>query len=266
MSAILRDHPTMSPRLLCLLASLAVTVHARTAGSAPANDLQDYRAKSDVAEYLADIRLLYKLYEECSAAEFGSCLKKKIVVALDRAAKSSKHLTLAEGLTFVKDSAAQDSAPVSEKELETSLPRSLEDRDNTLNQMILDKIIHFFKTHTLEFKLFEDGDRSLEEGRGRRKGLNSLLMLPLLLGGTFIPLAFGALALLAGKALIVSKLALALAAIIGLKKLVGGGGGGESYQVVSVPHHGAGHYKRSLDDEAHQLAYKGHLGDNFKGA
>lgn len=64
----------------------------------------------------------------------------------------------------------------------------------------------------------------------RRKGYNSLLMYPLLLGGTFIPLAFGALALLAGKALIVSKLALALAAIVGLKKLVGGGGG-ESYQV-----------------------------------
>lgn len=72
-------------------------------------------------------------------------------------------------------------------------------------------------------------DEFLCPGR-RRKGYHSLMMYPLLLGGTFIPLAFGALALLAGKALIVSKLALALAAIVGLKKLVGGGGG-ESYQV-----------------------------------
>lgn len=57
------------------------------------------------------------------------------------------------------------------------------------------------------------------------------MLVPLLLGGTLIPLSFGALALLAGKALIISKLALALAAIIGLKKLIGGGGGGGEYQV-----------------------------------
>lgn len=61
------------------------------------------------------------------------------------------------------------------------------------------------------------------------------MMSTLLLGGTLIPLSFGALALLAGKALIVSKLALALAAIIGLKKLLGGSsGGGESYQVSKI--------------------------------
>lgn len=54
-------------------------------------------------------------------------------------------------------------------------------------------------------------------------------MIPLLLGSTIIPIAYGALALLAGKALIVSKLALVLASIIGIKKLVshsGEGGGG----------------------------------------
>lgn len=45
-------------------------------------------------------------------------------------------------------------------------------------------------------------------------------MIPLLLGSTIIPIAYGALALLAGKALIVSKLALVLASIIGIKKLV----------------------------------------------
>lgn len=53
-------------------------------------------------------------------------------------------------------------------------------------------------------------------------------MIPLLLGSTIIPIAYGALALLAGKALIVSKLALVLASIIGIKKLVShhdGGGG-----------------------------------------
>lgn len=54
-------------------------------------------------------------------------------------------------------------------------------------------------------------------------------MIPLLLGSTIIPIAYGALALLAGKALIVSKLALVLASIIGIKKLVShSGGSGET--------------------------------------
>lgn len=85
------------------------------------------------------------------------------------------------------------------------------------------------------------------------------MLLSMLLGGTILPLKFGALALLAGKALIISKLALALAAIIGLKKLVSGSGGGHetSYQVVTVPSHGhgGGHYKRSVVDGS-DLAYR----------
>lgn len=74
--------------------------------------------------------------------------------------------------------------------------------------------------------------RSIEEARkggagggggGKDKKNGHYIMIPLLLGSTLIPLAFGALAILAGKALIVSKLALALASIIGIKKLISGG-------------------------------------------
>lgn len=62
-------------------------------------------------------------------------------------------------------------------------------------------------------------------------------MIPLLLGSTIIPIAYGALALLAGKALIVSKLALVLASIIGIKKLVShsGDGGGSSRRYGMAP-------------------------------
>jgi hypothetical protein len=71
--------------------------------------------------------------------------------------------------------------------------------------------------------------------------------------GTLIPLALGGLALLAGKAFIVSKLALVLAGIIGLKKLLGGSGDGHhesSYQVVS------GHGSRRSFQDPHLLAYR----------
>lgn len=85
-----------------------------------------------------------------------------------------------------------------------------------------------------------------EEGRQRsgRKKLAPLLAIPLLIGGFMVPLAFGALALLAGKALIVSKLALVLAGIIGLKKLLSHNGNNESHEVVVSAGHSASGWSR----------------------
>jgi len=80
-----------------------------------------------------------------------------------------------------------------------------------------------------------------------------------------VPLAIGGLFLLAGKALIVSKIALVLSLIIALKKLLSqkhGGGGGHHHEV----HHGwqpsgggGGWDRRSLGDKDHaqRLAYGG---------
>lgn len=81
-------------------------------------------------------------------------------------------------------------------------------------------------------------------------------------------LAFKALALLVGKALLVSKLAFLLAAVIGLKKLFSQERH-VTYEVVAHPHHShsevhssGGHHElssgwgRSLDDtDPHTLAY-----------
>lgn len=92
-----------------------------------------------------------------------------------------------------------------------------------------------------------------------------LLLLPLMMAGMLIPIALGALALLAGKALIVSKLALVLAGIIALKKLLGGGGHHETTQHIVAGHghgHGGGHhYGRSMDgaDDSQMLAYRSYV-------
>lgn len=99
-----------------------------------------------------------------------------------------------------------------------------------------------------------EGASDLSEGRKKKDkkggGGGGMMMIPLLLGGTFVPIAYGALAMLAGKALIVSKLALVLASIIGIKKLLSGGGKDSSHEVVvSGGHSGWG---RDFD-----LAYNG---------
>jgi hypothetical protein len=100
------------------------------------------------------------------------------------------------------------------------------------------------------------------------------MLLPLLLlfklkAAALIPLALGGLALLALKALLVGKLALLLAGLIGLQKLLGNKQNTQTYEVVAHPHythssygdeHGHGHYARALPDsdsnDPHQLAYR----------
>ena len=123
------------------------------------------------------------------------------------------------------------------------------------------------------------------------------ILLPLLLmmklkAAALIPLALGAIALIAGKALLIGKIALLLASIIGLKKLLsqqqktvtyeivshghghGGGGGGHDswssgsgasfggssggdggYGGGSSGGHGGG-WGRSIQEDAQQMAYR----------
>lgn len=67
------------------------------------------------------------------------------------------------------------------------------------------------------------------------------MAIPLILAGTLVPIAVGSLALFAGKALLVSKLALVLASIIGIKKLIGGKNEKSTHEVYVSGHHGHGH-------------------------
>ncbi|KAF5286524.1 hypothetical protein FQR65_LT12528 [Abscondita terminalis] len=219
-------------------------------------------ARSDESSnfYSSDLRYAYKVYKEC-ASDLSPCLKLKLVSAMDRALRSYSEVSLMDGIKFVKDvNAPSEPEPKSEAELEATLPRGL-DRENALNSLIIEKLSNFFNTHSLQVKFPSSSDiqRSLsDEGRGKKKKMSGILMLPLLLGGTLIPLALGALALLAGKALIVSKIALVLAAILGLKKLLGGHSGGNQsgHEVVVAGPTNGGAWARSYDrEQAQKLAY-----------
>lgn len=241
---------------LCLAVFLA-SASARSAET-NANSIDDTSARSGNTGVFGDLRYVYQVYKDCSASELSSCLKLKLLTAMDRVSRTVQ-LNIVDGVTLVKDEGAvPEEEPRSLQEIEASLPRSLEDREDTLNSIIMDKIVSFFQSYTLKLKLpnVEELQRSLtEEGRGKkRKNMGGLLAIPLLIGGTLVPLALGALALLAGKALIVSKLALVLASIIGLKKLVSGGDHG-GHEVVQVS---GGHGSSGWARASHDLAYSAH--------
>ncbi|KPJ20267.1 hypothetical protein RR48_04865 [Papilio machaon] len=235
----------MVPNYLLIL-TLAVAVTGRTA-STHQNKLEEARSSEDGV--LGDLKIAYETYKDCSGSEIGNCLKLKLAKALTRITKSDE-INLLNGVTISKDKNAIENV-----ETEEAIPRSLD--ENSLDSLILDKIVGFMRTHTIQIKFPTGSDLqgAFEEGRGRRKKIAPLLAIPLLIGGMMVPIAFGALALLAGKALIVSKLALVLAGIIGLKKLLSSSSGGEAHEVVVSAGHGGSGWSRSLDN-AHDLAYK----------
>jgi len=74
-----------------------------------------------------------------------------------------------------------------------------------------------------------------------------------------LALALKGLALLALKALFISKIALVLAGVVALKKLFSSGGG-HKYEVISADHHEGGHDRVYNQDNgyAQDLAYRGY--------
>lgn len=121
-----------------------------------------------------------------------------------------------------------------------------------------------------------------------QKILGPLMMAMALKAAALLPLALGAIALIAGKALLIGKIALVISAIIGLKKLLSHQKH-VTYEVVQHPHHSSSHvvthddghsggggygggggdfgggygssghgWARSLPQDAHEIAYRAH--------
>lgn len=109
------------------------------------------------SSYLGDIKFLYKTYQECAAADLSTCLKLKLFTIIDRVSRSTNDFKVYEGVSFVQEGEEPvDKAPVkTEKEIEASLPRSLDDKESTLNSLIMDKIMSFFGSHTLKVNAAE---------------------------------------------------------------------------------------------------------------
>lgn len=112
-----------------------------------------------------------------------------------------------------------------------SLLSSFKVRDREIF-LLIQNICHL----SLNFFFFAGG----QEGRGKKNNMGPLLAAGAMKVGMMGILAFKALALLVGKALLVSKLAFLLAAIIGLKKLFSQQKH-VTYEVVAHPHHSHSH-------------------------
>lgn len=113
------------------------------------------------------LRIALKVYDDCNKADgFTPCLKKKAVTFLDRLARMDK-VSIADGVDFVKatDAPQTQEPTLSEEQLETTLPRSADAKDEALNNMLMEKISTVIGSRTLQIsvpKMVEEF--GLEEG------------------------------------------------------------------------------------------------------
>lgn len=118
---------------------------------------------------------------------------------------------------------ARSGKAISENEIIESLPAESSERSNRLYDMAVNSFATFLDSHTMEVKFPQESSqevaRAIEEGRGKLKKVAGPLLLAF--GAkliALIPLFIGGLIFLAFKALVVSKIAFVLAALLGLQK------------------------------------------------
>lgn len=124
--------------------------------------------------YNQGTRAVLRVYDECNKSEYGltACIKKKAITFIDRVARLDS-LAVNEGLKIVKNENAPEVKTVSENELEKTLPRGLEARDEALTGLLIEKVATFVNGRTVQIELpkmsTEDLGRGLEEGRIAKK-------------------------------------------------------------------------------------------------
>ncbi|XKL63307.1 hypothetical protein PGB90_005671 [Kerria lacca] len=233
--------------------------------------------------------LLRKLNSKCNQKDISSCVMLKLVTYMNRLLKKSS-LEISETLEITQTSPVVEEE-IRKEDLEMDESRGYTD-ESVFGEIISEKLWSFVKSRSLKWKLLPEADvvlsttsdnegnvnmgvalrsaKAVETGRGKMKNAGPIIAAGIMKLGMLKVLAFKALALLVGKALLVSKLAFLLAAIIGLKKLFSQSKH-VTYEVVAHPHHSHsaveshGHgdtyssgWGRS-GDVAQNLAYRGHL-------
>lgn len=165
-----------------------------------------------------EFTIIRKVYDTCQDTnDFLGCLKHKALHAISKAVEQDS-IRIMDGLVLEKQN-------VTEKE---SFIGSLTDARtfnslSSIDKALLTKLDTFVRTHFLKIDISEarhhdhdDKHHHKDKGGGHVKYVVAALLTAMGIAG---PLGLKALAAIAGKALVISKVALTIASIIALKKL-----------------------------------------------
>ncbi|GLV32663.1 Osiris 14 [Carabus blaptoides fortunei] len=141
---------------------------------------------------------------------------------------SRDNIKILPGVELTSEISANEREAGQHRSLE--LPASIEDKFSKIFDMMLGVMNNLFTGRTLKVKIPENTSnalmRSFVEGRGKMKKFMGPLMMAL--GAKMIavvPIMLGGLAIFAAKALLISKLAITVALVVGIQYLFSNGGG-----------------------------------------
>lgn len=117
------------------------------------------------------LRSILRIYDECQRADGGvtMCLKKKAVTFIDRISRIDT-VNVGDGVRIVgiENAPIKTGRSLNENELDQMLPRSLEDRDSVLNNLLAEKLASYISGRKIQISLPQvsptDLGRGLEEG------------------------------------------------------------------------------------------------------
>ncbi|KAL7296227.1 hypothetical protein TKK_0010764 [Trichogramma kaykai] len=210
--------------------------------------------------------------KDCVKTYTSTCLKLDIVSFVDRLSEQ-ENLGILPGVSVIKQNssgAASNDAPDVVANLARDFPK---DVDKRMDAYLMHKIGTYLNNHAISIKLFdprtfeatkkfndaamqqldfgEKKSHDVESGRKKDKGYGSMMAGLMMMKGTLGALGFGALAMLAGKALMTGLMALMLSAIVGLKHLSSGGDHKTTYEIVSKPVYATTHSHSSEEHHAY---------------
>lgn len=185
------------------------------------------------------------LSNKCGAREPSSCIALEFVGYVDRMLRTAS-FQLTDDLMIVDESNGVAAETQIKPETLARAGTSLEDQ---AQQLLMSKLWTYGTTRSLRYRLMNNADlvisgsqendgslglavslkapKAIETGRSRNKNMGPLLAAAAMKFGLLGALTFKGLTLLVGKALLISKIALLLATIIGLKKLFSHQGSGK---------------------------------------
>lgn len=215
-------------------------------------------------------RAMKKIYNSCeNSEELFKCMKVQALKLTERALKVPT-IKITDGLSIVKKNG--------EEEEEEVKSRSFVDGDDPMelpseqiDSMLAERINKFMDSHQVSVNVprllaSNETPRLVEEGRKKMKKYLGPFLAAMAIKGGILTMVYHSIAIVAGKALIIGKIALVISAIIGLKKLVTPEGHEKTtYEIVKHPHVQNSHtYSSSShgDYDGHENQYHRSLGDN----
>ncbi|XP_050087569.1 uncharacterized protein LOC126572368 [Anopheles aquasalis] len=189
------------------------------------------------------VRALRKVYALCEDSdELLHCIKVQALKLTDRALKLPS-IKLIDGMAIVKKeggesrSLAAEPALGSEQELNQL-------SSGKLDELLFQRAQRFMDSHQLQLNVprmlvsgQQETGRLVEEGRKKMKKYLGPFLAAMAIKGGILTMVYHSIAIVAGKALIIGKIALVISAIIGLKKLVTPEGHEKTtYEIVKHPH------------------------------